>query len=130
MIVNPGSQIVANNTAIPLSTNLVINGASITHTPGTAQIQLAPGQTFLAIYETAVTTAPSVTAQVVFQLNGIPIPGSESVSAVSTTGLGLELNSQAIINTPLVGSSILTLVNTSGDSATFSGTNITITRLS
>jgi hypothetical protein len=130
MIINPASQVVANNAPIPLSTNLVLNGSSISHIPGSAQILLAPGQTYLAIYETAVTTPPAITAQVVFQLNGIPIAGSESVNSVSALGLGLELNSQAIINTPLVGNSFLTLVNVSGAAATFSGTNITITRIS
>ncbi|PGV66902.1 hypothetical protein, partial [Bacillus cereus] len=118
---------VNNNTGIPLSQNLVLQGTAITHTPGTAQINLAPNQTYFATYEVQGEIPSGGLVQVQFERNGGLVGGTQS-RATGTTGDNASLSSSAIIVTG-AGSQVLELVNTSGQATNFTGTNINIIKL-
>ncbi|MES5955692.1 collagen-like protein [Bacillus fungorum] len=120
-------QNLGDNNGVPLLDNIFISGTAITHTPGSAQINLAPNQIYYATYEVQATIPSDGFVQVQFELNGSLVGGTQS-RATETPGDNVPLTSSAIINTG-AGSSVLELVNTSGQAIDLTGTNVNIIKL-
>ncbi|PFI75193.1 hypothetical protein COI83_30145 [Bacillus cereus] len=130
-MVNPPTVTVAAGAAVPLATNLTINGTAITHTPGSTDIMLAPNQTYYIAYEATSNIEAGGNAQLEFQLNGTLVSGTQSsVSGLGTlpTTASFSLSSGSVINTG-AGPNILTLNNTSGGARNITGANINIVKL-
>ncbi|MGR6008327.1 hypothetical protein ACT7CZ_05445 [Bacillus cereus] len=113
-MINSGQVTVNNDAAVPLTTNVVINGTAITHVPGSTDIILAPNQTYWVFYE-ASSGVGTGTAQLEFQLNGAIVPGTQSRATSQPSGSMTVLTSGAILTTG-ADPNVLTLVNTAGGS--------------
>ncbi|PEA85701.1 hypothetical protein CON71_34270 [Bacillus thuringiensis] len=124
---NSGTVTVNNNAAVPLTTNVVINGTAITHVPGSTDIMLAPNQTYWIFYE-ASSGVGTGTAQLEFHLNGAIVPGTQTRATNQPSGSTTELSTGAILNTG-AGPNILTLVNTAGGARDILGSNVNIIKL-
>lgn len=61
---------IASGAPIPLDTNVTLNGTSITHTPGSTDILLAPNETYYITYRTKaeLTTAGNIIAHTALTL--------------------------------------------------------------
>ncbi|MFB5561943.1 collagen-like protein [Bacillus cereus] len=72
---------VPSGAPIPLAENYTLNGGAITHTAGSPDIFLAPNQTYYITYRTKdeLLGPGSITGHVQLQLNGVPIPGTDSL---------------------------------------------------
>ncbi|PFY29254.1 hypothetical protein, partial [Bacillus toyonensis] len=120
---------VANNTAIPLATNVVINGTDIIHSPGSTDITLSPNHTYYVYYSVA--GLGLIAQSFVTQLfsGGIGVVGSLSAS-VSGVSIGQQLtNTQAVIINTGITPSILQLRNISGGSRNVAHVTVTIIEL-
>ncbi|EEK53185.1 hypothetical protein ACU82A_01540 [Bacillus cereus] len=126
-MINSGQVTVNNDAAVPLTTNVVINGTAITHVPGSTDIILAPNQTYWVFYE-ASSGVGTGTAQLEFQLNGAIVPGTQSRATSQPSGSMTVLTSGAILTTG-ADPNVLTLVNTAGGARNILGANVNIIKL-
>jgi len=135
-ITNAAIQTVDTGDPVSLSTNNVINGTAISHTPGTPFIILEPDQTYYASYEAAsnLGNAGEGSAILQFNLNGSLVGGTQSeFSNLQSLNLPassrFSLSSAAVFNTPGGAPSVLTLSNASGHPITVEGANVNIIKL-
>ncbi|WP_170953331.1 collagen-like protein [Bacillus thuringiensis] len=127
----------SNNQPVPLSTNGVITGTDITHTPGSADIMLAGGHTYLVTYMSNFTPPPNTTGVNELLLNGSPVPGSAYSNIGQVSGINDVNTTTAIITTPPGAPSTLnvaafntgTVYNASPVSPTIANVNVSIVEL-
>ncbi|MEB9625146.1 beta-propeller fold lactonase family protein, partial [Bacillus cereus] len=120
---------VANNTAIPLATNVVINGTDIIHSPGSTDITLGPNHTYYVYYSVAGLNLIAQSFVTQLFLGGVGVVGSLSAS-VSGVSIGQQLtNTQAVIINTGIAPSILQLRNISGGSRNVAHVTVTIIEL-
>ncbi|MGR5989364.1 hypothetical protein ACT7C6_01665 [Bacillus paranthracis] len=95
---------------IPLSSNGVILGSSITHVANSPNILLAPNRTYLITYMSTFKPPSATTGVNYLTLNSDPIPGSGFNNAASQTGTQDLDCTTLIITTPNLPQNILNLV--------------------
>ncbi|HHY2657738.1 TPA: hypothetical protein ACV5GZ_004927 [Bacillus thuringiensis] len=129
----PGTTLVDSGAPIPFAENFTLNGNAIIHQAGSPDILLAPNQTYYITYRTKdeLLTPGSITGHVQLQLNGVPIPGTDSLMD-SLTGAPqaiTSLISNTIINTTGDTPSVLNLVNLDPTAQSFDQTTLTVVKL-
>ncbi|PGO74525.1 hypothetical protein CN980_16230, partial [Bacillus cereus] len=128
-IVQENNVSVANNTAIPLATNAVMNGIDIIHSPGSTDITLSSNHTYYVYYSVAGLGLIAQSFATQLFLNGVGVAGSTSTST-SGVSIGQQLtNTQATIINTGITPSILQLRNISGGSRNVAHVTVTIIEL-
>jgi len=122
------NQTVAAGLAVPFDTNLVLLGHGIIHTPGGTDFNLIVPGIYKVTFTGTVTPATTTTASVALAINGFKIPGT-AVSQTVVAGTHAALATQAIVQVSQFISTVLTVVNPTTDTETFTNPNIIIQRI-
>ena len=120
-------QVVLAGLAVPFDTNLVNQGNGIIHTPGGTDFNLIQPGIYRVTFTGSVTPVGTI-AGVALALNGSIIPGTtvtETVVAATTAALA----TQAIVQVSPFISTVLTVVNPTAGTETFTNPNIIIEKI-
>ncbi|MDF2865968.1 MAG: BclA C-terminal domain [Clostridia bacterium] len=120
-------QTVAAGLAVPFDTNLVAIGNGIIHTPGGTDFNLIKPGIYRVTFTGSVTPV-GTTAGVALAVNGAIVPGTtvtETVIAATPAALA----TQAIIQVSPFISTVLTVVNPTAGTETFTNPNVIIEKI-
>jgi hypothetical protein len=121
-------QTVAAGVAVPFTTNLVTSGNCIIHTPGSTDFNLVQPGLYRATFTGTVATDETTTAGVALAVNGSILPGT-TVTETVIAGDAAALATQALIQVSPFMSTLLTVVNPTTGTETFTNPNIIIERI-
>ena len=117
---------VAQGAAIPLGSNLTLNGTAITHTAGSPNIGLAPNQTYSIQYNAnGISSTGGFSASLA--LDGANIQSSQG-NTNGTGGTQVSVSGGAIISTGAAAST-LTLINSGIGNTTYAATSVNVIKL-
>lgn len=121
-------QVVGAGLAVPFDTNLVSLGFGIIHTPGATDFNIIKPGVYRVTFTGSVTPAATTTAGVALAVNASIIPGT-TVTETVVAATPAALATQAIIQVSPFISTVLTVVNPTADTETFTNPNIIIEKI-
>ncbi|WP_282062885.1 hypothetical protein [Bacillus pumilus] len=119
---------VASGANVPLITNGALNGTSISHTPGSTDIVLAPNQTYYASFQVSSSSANG-NVGFALALNGTLISGTDtSATGIAVTPTEVSSSASAVFDTG-AAPNILTLFNSTTTSQNANGAIVNVIKL-